>query len=212
MGYMVPVNAYRCPDRRPFTERNLEQTENTEIVVSRNVPANSEPCGGAHAATRHAMILLILCLVGCTKTSKELAIKVPSTPADTALGLPKLVDLGATACVPCKKMAPILEELETEYAGVLDVSFLDVWKPVNKVVAEFYRVEEIPTQIFLDPEGKELWRHDGFLAKADILAKWEELGYELKPREKVETPHDVRNATSPFEEDENEAATTDGSG
>src|SRR5210317_2636337 len=75
--------------------------------------------------------------------------------------LPKLLDLGATACIPCKKMAPILEELEKEMTGRLEVEFIDVWKNPNE--APKYKVEIIPTQIFFDAKGKELWRHVGFL-------------------------------------------------
>ena len=96
--------------------------------------------------------------------------------------LPKLLDLGANKCIPCKMMAPILEELKMEYAGQLDVEFIDVWQ--NKDAGKPYKVEMIPTQIFFDANGKELFRHTGFMPKADILAKWEELGVELKPAKK----------------------------
>ena len=92
---------------------------------------------------------------------------------------PRLVDLGAHSCIPCKKMAPILEELRQEYTGVLIVEFIDVWEHPEK--GKEYGVESIPTQIFFDPDGHEQFRHVGFLSKEDILAKWEELGYELKP-------------------------------
>lgn len=96
-------------------------------------------------------------------------------------GIPRLVDLGAGKCIPCKKMAPILEELKKEYAGSLEVVFIDVWKDPRP--AEEYGVETIPTQIFFDPSGKELFRHEGFFAKEDILAKWRELGFvfDMKP-------------------------------
>lgn len=97
--------------------------------------------------------------------------------------LPKLVDLGASKCIPCKKMAPILEELKRDYAGILDVEFIDVWQKENAKKAEEYKVESIPTQVFLDPKGKELWRHVGFFSKEDILAKWKELGYDFKPKQ-----------------------------
>ena len=100
--------------------------------------------------------------------------------------LPKLVDLGASKCIPCKKMAPLLEELKKEYAGVFDVEFIDVWQKENAKKAEEYKIESIPTQVFLDPKGKELWRHVGFFSKEEILAKWKELGYDFKP--KVEKP------------------------
>jgi len=71
--------------------------------------------------------------------------------------LPVLVDLGADKCIPCKKMAPILEELKSEYEGRLIVDFIDVWK--NPDEAPKYGVKLIPTQIFFDASGKELFRH-----------------------------------------------------
>ena len=75
-------------------------------------------------------------------------------------------------------MAPILEELKREYAGRLDVEFIDVWKNPN--AGQRYGIRMIPTQIFYDAEGKERFRHVGFLGMEDILAKWKELGVELK--------------------------------
>ncbi len=100
----------------------------------------------------------------------------PATPT-TKQSLPKLLDLGAGKCVPCKMMAPILEEMKKDYAGSLEVEFIDVWK--NPDAAKQYGIEVIPTQIFYDATGKELFRHIGFFAKADILAKWKELDVDL---------------------------------
>lgn len=98
--------------------------------------------------------------------------------AEAKSGLPRLVDLGADKCIPCKMMAPILAELARDYAGQLDVRFIDVWK--NREEGESYRIRVIPTQIFYGADSKELFRHEGFFAKKDILAKWKELGIELK--------------------------------
>ena len=92
-------------------------------------------------------------------------------------GIPRLVDLGRTFCIPCKMMAPILEELQKEYAGRLDVEFIDIGK--NPEAAKKYRVRMIPTQIFLDASGKELYRHEGFFSKEDILKKCKELGVDV---------------------------------
>ena len=94
-----------------------------------------------------------------------------------AATLPRLLDLGATACIPCKMMAPILEELKKEYAGKVQVDFIDVWK--DAAAGQPYGIDSIPTQIFFDASGKELYRHQGFIDKADILAKWKELGLDL---------------------------------
>jgi thioredoxin 1 len=96
----------------------------------------------------------------------------------TATGpLPRLVDLGSTTCVPCKMMAPILEELRREYQGQLAVDVIDV--RTNRAAAELYGIRVIPTQIFIDAMGKERFRHEGFMAKGVILAKWSELGVKL---------------------------------
>jgi thioredoxin 1 len=94
-----------------------------------------------------------------------------------AKGLPRLVDLGADKCIPCKMMAPILEELKSEYEGTLIVEFIDVWK--NPDEAPKYGIKLIPTQIFFDASGKELFRHEGFYSKDDILGKWKEFGLDL---------------------------------
>lgn len=88
--------------------------------------------------------------------------------------LPRMVDLGADKCIPCKKMAPILVELRKEYSGRATIEFIDIWK--NPDAAEPYGVRIIPTQIFFGRNGKEVWRHEGFMAKAEIVAKLKELG------------------------------------
>jgi thioredoxin 1 len=117
------------------------------------------------------------CLILMTLVFVTMAEEQKATPS-----LPKLVDLGATKCIPCIKMAPILEELKKEYAGVFDVEFIDVWQKENAKKAEDFKIETIPTQVFLDEKGKELWRHVGFFSKEEILAKWKDLGYDFKPK------------------------------
>jgi thioredoxin 1 len=91
--------------------------------------------------------------------------------------LPKLVDLGADKCIPCKAMASIIKELKTEYTGRMDVEFIDVWK--NPDAGKAHKINLIPTQLFFDASGKERFRHEGFYGKEDILGKWKELGVDL---------------------------------
>ncbi|PKL50256.1 MAG: thioredoxin [Planctomycetes bacterium HGW-Planctomycetes-1] len=91
--------------------------------------------------------------------------------------LPRLLELGADKCIPCKMMKPILDELTQEYAGKLQVEFYDVWK--DPAPGQKYGVRMIPTQIFLDPNGKELFRHEGFFSKEDILATWKKFGFDF---------------------------------
>jgi thioredoxin 1 len=143
-----------------------------------------------------AKIIIILLVVGAAaaaivlKGNKSSNAANSSTPvatttaesaaaaaADATAKLPKLLDLGATKCIPCKMMAPILEELKKEYVGKMKVEFIDVWQ--NEDAGKKYGVEMIPTQIFFDANDKELFRHTGFFGKEDILAKWKELGVDL---------------------------------
>jgi len=108
-----------------------------------------------------------------------------SAQAENARSLPRLVDLGAKKCIPCKQMVPVLAALTTEYAGRLEVVFIDVWE--NRAASKEYGIRLIPTQIFYDAAGKELFRHEGYWSKEAILAKFEELGVGLgeagKPEE-----------------------------
>ena len=101
-----------------------------------------------------------------------------SQPLPPPSGLPRLVDVGADKCIPCKMMAPILDELRGEYSGIFEVHFIDVWK--NPGAGKGFAVRIIPTQIFYDGSGKELERHIGFISKEDILATWKKLGINLK--------------------------------
>lgn len=91
-----------------------------------------------------------------------------------AVKMPMLVDLGKGTCIPCKKMKPILEELEAEYKGKAVVKVIDLrYEPGE---ANKYGIRLIPTQIFFDENGKEFYRHEGFLDKQAIKAKLAEMG------------------------------------
>ena len=85
-----------------------------------------------------------------------------------------MVDLGAKKCIPCKMMAPILQELESEYRERAAIIFIDVWE--NSAAAHTFSLRTIPTQIFYDAQGKEVTRHEGFLDKQSIVSQLTELG------------------------------------
>ena len=86
-------------------------------------------------------------------------------------GMVTMVDLGAHSCIPCKMMAPILKELENEYKGKAAIIFIDVWQ--NEDEGKRFGVKMIPTQIFFDRNGKEVYRHTGFLEKQVIIDRLE---------------------------------------
>jgi thioredoxin 1 len=91
-----------------------------------------------------------------------------------ASGKPAVIDLGARHCIPCKKMAPILESLAGEYRGRANVMFIDVNE--DQAAALKFRIRMIPTQIFFNAQGKEVKRHIGFMEKADILKELKAAG------------------------------------
>jgi thioredoxin 1 len=119
------------------------------------------------------IFLLFLSLAACSQAESPTS----NAPVAPGSGLPRLVDLGADKCIPCIAMAPILEGLKKDYAGLFEVEFIDVWK--RREEAARYRIQMIPTQIFYDGAGRELYRRSGFIGKDDILATWKRLGYEF---------------------------------
>jgi thioredoxin 1 len=84
------------------------------------------------------------------------------------------IELGADRCIPCKAMQPIMKEMAKEYAGKIQVVFYDVWK--DPAPARKYGIQLIPTQVFIDQNGKEIHRHVGFYAKEEMLEMLKEKG------------------------------------
>ena len=116
------------------------------------------------------------------KAGPEAATPVATQPRQTGSqtadapspGRVTMIDLGADSCVPCKMMAPIIEELKKEYAGRADIIFHDVWK--DPAPAKQYGIRAIPTQIFFDRQGREVHRHVGFMDKKAIVEILTRLG------------------------------------
>jgi thioredoxin 1 len=78
------------------------------------------------------------------------------------------VELGSVNCIPCKQMQPIMKSIEEKYGEQVKVIFYDVWKEDQKKYATQYGIKLIPTQVFLDVNGKEFHRHEGFYPEAEI--------------------------------------------
>jgi thioredoxin 1 len=140
--------------------------------------------------------LILLLAMSCAKAAED-----PATPSPKG-ALPRVLDLGSTSCLPCQLMAPILKALRKEFEGVLQVEFVEVGMGGDPALAKRMGVKEIPTQVFFGPDGKELWRHEGYISRFGILDKWRELGHEfaakalapafqrMEPAEKDERPKD----------------------
>lgn len=97
-----------------------------------------------------------------------------ASPEAPVKGMVTMIDLGAKKCIPCKMMAPILEKLEKEYAGRAAIVFIDVWEDPRP--AKRFGIRTIPTQIFFDKNGKETYRHIGFLSEEEIVRRLQDMG------------------------------------
>jgi thioredoxin 1 len=110
--------------------------------------------------------ILILQLAGCgnNETSTE------SDSSDTSAShLVTFIELGSVNCVPCQMMQPVMEELEKNFPNDLEVLFYDVWTKEQSRYAEEYGIRVIPTQVFLDKNGNEFYRHEGFFPYEQVV-------------------------------------------
>ena len=92
------------------------------------------------------------------------------------------VELGSVKCIPCRQMQPVMKAIEEKYGDQIEVVFYDVWIPEQRKYAEEYDIRLIPTQVFLDKDGNEIFRHEGFFPEESIDKLLREQG--LSPREK----------------------------
>lgn len=92
------------------------------------------------------------------------------------------VELGSVNCIPCKQMQPIMKSVEEKYGEQIKVIFYDVWKSDQKKYAKQYGIKLIPTQVFLDENGKEFHRHEGFYPEAEIDKLLQGKGLKLKDK------------------------------
>jgi thioredoxin 1 len=89
-------------------------------------------------------------------------------------GKPLLVDFGANSCAPCRQLRPVLKEIAKEHTGKANILVIDVYKYQN--LAREYKIQLIPTLVFFDVKGKEVFRNVGILEKEKIAAKLKEIG------------------------------------
>lgn len=89
------------------------------------------------------------------------------------------IELGSVNCMPCKMMQPVIADIEKEYGAQVNVIFHDVWTKEGKPYAEQYGIRTIPTQIFLDKDGNEYFRHQGFFPKEEIIKVLEKGGVKI---------------------------------
>ena len=129
---------------------------------------------------------LLLIIAGCDDKHEETPTVVSTTLPKAVQAKPKVVsvkpapksvqkikvtfiELGSVKCIPCKMMQPIMDEIAEEYKGQVDVVFYDVWTSKGQPYGQKYGIRAIPTQVFLDENGEEYYRHVGFFPKEELV-------------------------------------------
>ena len=111
-------------------------------------------------------IIVIFLIVVCSCSICWSAMSQDDLPAGEAQIT--FVELGSVNCIPCKQMKSVMEAIEKEYAGKVKVVFHDVWTKEGKPYGEQYGIRVIPTQVFIDKNGKEIFRHEGYFPKEAV--------------------------------------------
>jgi thioredoxin 1 len=111
-----------------------------------------------------AALLTLFTLLALSADCRNVLAQTPSDAVKVTF-----VEIGSVNCIPCKAMQPIMKAVEEEYKGQVKIVFHDVWTPKGKADAMKYNIRVIPTQVFLDKNGKEYFRHEGYFPKADVV-------------------------------------------
>jgi thioredoxin 1 len=126
-----------------------------------------------HSKTR--VLLVFLLGIALLLSPMDTIFAEPAVPPEIPVkDRVTMVDFGAPFCEPCKAMAPFLEKLEKEYKGRAAIVVLDVGKDSD--LCERFGIKEIPTQIFFNKKGKEVFRHTGFMKEEAIVKQLKQMG------------------------------------
>ena len=113
-------------------------------------------------------LLLILAVFLLVNVNQAQSGDVKSEKKETVKPKVTFIELGSVNCIPCKQMVPVMKAIEEKYGDQVKVVFYDVWTKEEKKYAQQYKIKLIPTQVFLDKNGKEFHRHDGFYPETEI--------------------------------------------
>jgi len=78
------------------------------------------------------------------------------------------IELGSVKCIPCQKMKVVMDSIESNYGNQVKIIFYDVWTKEGKPYGNHYKIKVILTQVFLDKDGNEYFRHDGYFPLEEV--------------------------------------------
>jgi thioredoxin 1 len=117
------------------------------------------------------IVIVLICFFSFSfsqdKTKAQKTTTIPS--AENVHYKVTFIELGSVRCIPCQKMQPVMKNIEEKYGKEVKVVFHDVWTSDGKPYAQKFKIEAIPTQVFLDENGKEFFRHTGFFPEEELV-------------------------------------------
>jgi len=131
------------------------------------------------------VIFMILAVTACGHSSNSnVTVNNIQGPSVTSQAIEKkykvtFIELGSVRCIPCQQMQSVMKSIEAKYGKEVKVDFHDVWTDAGKPYGLKYGIEAIPTQVFLDENGKEYYRHVGFFPEEELVKVLQKKG--VKP-------------------------------
>lgn len=121
-----------------------------------------------------SLVLLVIIFIGVfslrnTETQSKINTDITTVKNSETKYKATFIELGSVRCIPCQKMQPVIKSVEEKYGDQVKVIFYDVWTPQGKEDAKQFVFDAIPTQLFLDENGREYFRHVGFFPEDELV-------------------------------------------
>ena len=124
-------------------------------------------------------IIASIALISCQKPSNPEPAAKPAV-TNSATAKIKFLEIGSDKCIPCKQMKVVTENIVKKYGDELAFQYIDIYE--NKDVADDYKIQLIPTQIFYNPKGVEIFRHVGYFPEEKIDSLLQANGLKMKQK------------------------------
>ncbi|MBI9100772.1 MAG: thioredoxin family protein [Spirochaetales bacterium] len=115
-----------------------------------------------------SIVIFLFTTMSCGKSVQAEVNEAAVIDKDIRIANVTFIELGSVNCIPCKMMQPVMEQVETDFGEQVEVIFHDVWTEAGEPYGLEYKIKAIPTQIFLDKEGNEYYRHVGFFPQEEL--------------------------------------------
>lgn len=129
---------------------------------------------------RRTLLIFTICMLVGAALSQTKNTASQGKSDEARKPLVTFVELGSVKCIPCRQMQPVMASVEKKYGDQVTIVFHDVCKPDQRHYAEKYGIRVIPTQVFLDKDGKEFHRHEGFYPEAEIDKLLQKRGLKIR--------------------------------